>query len=69
MSSFTQELTVTKKNKYWFVERAFSYHVGTKDSLQRIDVPRGFLTDFASVPRLFWIVLPPDGIFFPSFIW
>lgn len=24
-------------------------------------VPRGFVTDFASVPRFFWRVLPPNG--------
>jgi len=26
-----------------------------------IDVPAGFVTDFASVPRIFWITLPPTG--------
>jgi hypothetical protein len=26
-----------------------------------ITVPRGFVTDFASVPRLFWSILPPIG--------
>lgn len=25
--------------------------------------PRGFVTDFASVPRLFWTLLPPDGVY------
>ncbi len=24
-------------------------------------VPKGFVTDFASIPRLFWPALPPDG--------
>lgn len=24
-------------------------------------VPKGFVTDFASIPRLFWSALPPDG--------
>ncbi len=26
-----------------------------------IKVPQGFLTDFASIPRLFWPILPPFG--------
>ncbi len=26
-----------------------------------IHIPAGFLTDFASVPRLFWNILPPNG--------
>jgi hypothetical protein len=29
-------------------------------------VPRGFVTDFASVPRLFWRILPPWGTYSPA---
>ena len=29
--------------------------------IAEIIVPRGFVTDFASVPRLFWSMLPPIG--------
>lgn len=28
-----------------------------------ITVPIGFVTDFASVPRVFWSLLPPDGLY------
>lgn len=35
--------------------------MGTKDSKEIISVPAGFHTDFASIPRLFWMFLPPDG--------
>jgi len=28
---------------------------------QIIVVPKGFITDFASVPRIFWNILPPSG--------
>jgi hypothetical protein len=28
---------------------------------KRVEVPPGFVTDFASVPRAFWSFLPPDG--------
>jgi len=24
-------------------------------------VPKGFRTDFASIPKIFWSILPPDG--------
>lgn len=62
MSSFTQPLTVTKISaRKWKVEREFEYHIGSEDSNEIITVPKGFMTDFASVPRLFWIILPPDG--------
>lgn len=27
----------------------------------RVDVPVGFVTDFASIPRIFWSLLRPDG--------
>lgn len=29
--------------------------------LKRVVVPRGFVTDFASVPRVFWSLFRPDG--------
>jgi hypothetical protein len=28
---------------------------------RRVEVPSGFVTDFASTPRAFWSFLPPDG--------
>ena len=32
-----------------------------RDTGQRIVVPRGFVTDFASVPRVFWTIFPKHG--------
>jgi Protein of unknown function (DUF1353) len=29
--------------------------------VSRVDVPVGFVTDFASIPRIFWSLLRPDG--------
>ncbi|EOG2822191.1 DUF1353 domain-containing protein, partial [Salmonella enterica] len=26
-----------------------------------ISVPAGFITDLATIPRIFWTILPPDG--------
>lgn len=40
----------------WRVNRPLKY-VGTRT----IYVPAGFVTDFASIPRLLWRVLPPTG--------
>lgn len=31
------------------------------ERLQKVRVPIGFVTDFASVPRVFWSLLRPDG--------
>ena len=62
MSLFTKPLTVKKlKDGRWEVSVGFTYYVGKENSKDRIFVPTGFKTDFASVPRLFWNILPPDG--------
>ncbi len=63
MSRFTDALVVTplSDGKTWVVLRDFGYDVGAEDSGDRIDVAIGFKTDFASIPRLFWIVLPKWG--------
>lgn len=62
MSSFTDILIVEKTNKgFWKTHREFGYYVGEEGSSDLITVPEGFLTDFASVPRPFWILFPPDG--------
>ena len=39
----------------------FEYHVGDKESKEIILVPKGFITNFASVPRFFWSIIPPWG--------
>lgn len=62
MSSFTEPLTVTKiAGGVWRVAKGFRYYVGKEDSADFVDVPEGFFTDFASVPRGLWNILPPDG--------
>lgn len=33
---------------------------------QVITVPQGFVTDFASVPRVFWRIVPPWGEYSPA---
>lgn len=38
-----------------------SYDVGCSCSNDRITVPEGFITDFASVPRILWPLFPPMG--------
>lgn len=37
--------------------------------LPAIDVPKGFTTDFASIPQVFWTLLRPDGEYsYPAII-
>ncbi len=62
MSSFNLPLTVTQIGGFrWRVERAFIYYIDSLDSPSYIEVPEGFETDFASVPRAFWWLFPPAG--------
>lgn len=62
MSSFTDPLIVTKlPNGKWKTHSKFRYYIGEENSEDSIEVPRGFETDFASVPRVFWAIIPPDG--------
>lgn len=67
MSSFTDPLNVQ------ILDRArggrvtarlltgFGYDVGSEGSGERIEVPAGFVTDFASVPHGLWNLEPPLG--------
>ena len=42
----------------WRLERDLTYRTLAGDT---VAVPQGFVTDLASVPRLFWNLFPPDG--------
>jgi hypothetical protein len=42
---------------------------GQEAKFRAVQVPRGFVTDFASIPRLFWNLLRPDGEYtYPAII-
>ncbi len=53
----------TGDGKYWIIKEPLVYeHPVTK---QTYTVPRGFVTDLASVPRLFWSAFPPCDRYTP----
>lgn len=60
MSQFTTSLIaeLVGKNK-WKVYEKFEYHIGSYPSQKVVEVPVGFITDFASVPRIFWFLISP----------
>jgi Protein of unknown function (DUF1353) len=43
----------------WGVQHELTYEAG--DAHDQITVPKGFVTDLASIPRPLWSVYPPDG--------
>ena len=53
---------------YWFTCAPFRYRRDRDDPASVIEVPVGFLTDFASTPREIWSVFPPWGIYGPAAI-
>lgn len=62
MSQFTSKLEVEPLDgKYWRLTKGFEYHVGCYPSDEVIVVPEGFVTDFASVPKVFWPIISPVG--------
>ena len=63
MSQFTTALVVSplSDGKSWVVIKQFEYHVGAENSDDRIKVSEGFVTDFTSVPRIFWWIIPRWG--------
>jgi len=60
MSQFTEPFVgeLIGKNR-WRVYVPFKYHIGTYPSEKVIEIPVGFTTDFASVPRAFWSIISP----------
>lgn len=45
----------------WKLVPGFRYYVGSEDSGIYVDIPTGFLTDGATIPRFLWWLLPPIG--------
>lgn len=62
MSSFTSPLCVKvldNGDKYELIE-SFEYYIDEKDgAIFCVNV--GFITDFATIPRIFWSIYPPFG--------
>ena len=42
----------------WRLIRAVAYKT---DAGETVEIPVAFVTDFASIPRIFWPILPPAG--------
>jgi len=58
MSSFTKPLIVTPlpDGESWELVEPFEYYIDEPDG-EKIVVPAGFRTDFASIPRFAWSII------------
>lgn len=63
MSKFTNALIVSPlpDGKRWVLLSNFGYDVGENGSSVTIMVDNGFVTDFTSVPRVLWWIVPRWG--------
>lgn len=57
-------ISPTADGKYWILKEPLIYqHPETE---QQVVIPKGFVTDLASVPRAFWVALPPCEKYTPA---
>ena len=54
--------SITGDGKYWILDKPLEFEVDN----QTYFVPQGFVTDFASVPRVFWIAFPACSKYTPA---
>lgn len=47
----------------WKLFNPFTYHLREGHTLTSITVPEGYKTDFGTIPRIVWSILPPWGTY------
>lgn len=60
---YAREASQALGKDYWAVNDGFNFYIESPDSDKWVHVPKGFLTDGASVPRVVWGLIPPWGIY------
>ena len=65
MAQFTEDVTVVNRLAgrvfAWELCEPVSYRLVDDPASEVVNVPPGFTTDFASVPRVFWAIISPWG--------
>lgn len=58
------------KDPIYFLTKPISWKPNAnQEQVSEVSVPKGFVTDFASIPRAFWSLLRPDGDYtYPAII-
>lgn len=60
--SFKTDLIVKSHTNYkWQLVEPLYYYFDEKHKDYGVRVPEGFVTDFATVPRAIWSIIPPIG--------
>lgn len=73
MKKFTDELIVKSIGSKWELVEPFcfyyeklnknTYRFADPSNYNKIVIPKGFITDFASTPRILYPIIPPIGIY------
>jgi hypothetical protein len=50
-------------DRMYFLLKQIGWKPNPGQNAMPVRVPVGFVTDFASIPRVFWTLLPPDGLY------
>ena len=62
MSAFTTPAILEMLDRYrWRLVEPFIYYTDVPPYRTAIAVPAGTITDLASVPRILWVIFPPNG--------
>lgn len=61
LTQFDDRASKLLKKDYWRVTKSFKFYVNKKEDNIWVVIPEGYLTDGASVPRIFWGLIPPWG--------
>lgn len=57
------------RDRIYYLDKKIQWKPGPGQSGPEVVVPAGFVTDLASIPRIFWSVLPTDGVYtFPAIV-
>lgn len=57
------------RDRIYYLDKEINWSPGPGQNAPAVVVPAGFVTDLASIPRVFWSMLPTDGAYtFPAII-
>lgn len=62
--SFHEEILVEsygEGGRKWILRKAYSFYYEFNNKKTEIEVPEGFITDFATIPRILYSIFPPIG--------
>ena len=63
MNGYTGDLIAQQLDdgdgRHWRIYHTFTYRIGEANGTAYVRVPKGFVTDFASIPRGLWNLWPP----------